>query len=345
MLSKSAGIGPTILVVGNFLGRGLGSKQASESLGEKLADCGWQVITTSPFRAPPLRLAHMLTTAIVRRKVYQIALVDLFSGRAFIWAEWVCRILHKMKKPYVLILRGGNLPQYARQHPERVRQLQNSASALVAPSTYLVRELASYCTQIRIVRQGLDLARYAWRLRTAVQPRLVWLRAYERTYNPLLAVQTMLELLRDFPSISLSMAGPAKDNSLNELHAFLSKCRGADRITLTGALANDKVAAFLSRGDIFLNTTDIDNTPVSVMEAMATGLCAVSTNVGGIPDMLKDGYDALLVPPRNTGAMAAAVRRILTTPDLAQTLSRNRRLAAEQHDWSRVLPEWHALLG
>jgi Glycosyltransferase len=94
-----------------------------------------------------------------------------------------------------------------------------------------------------------------------------------------------------------------------------------------------------------LNTSRVDNTPVSVLEAMACGLCVVSTNVGGISYLLEDGHDALLVPSNDPSAMAAAVHRILVEPSLAKHLSYNARKKSEQFDWSNILPQWEALLG
>ena len=77
---------------------------------------------------------------------------------------------------------------------------------------------------------------------------------------------------------------------------------------------------------------------------MAGGMCIVSTEVGGIPFLLEDGYDALLVPPDEPLAMARAIRRILTEPGLAQQLSFNARRKVEEFDWSKILPQWEDLL-
>jgi glycosyltransferase involved in cell wall biosynthesis len=100
----------------------------------------------------------------------------------------------------------------------------------------------------------------------------------------------------------------------------------------------------LSEGDIFLNTTNHESFGVSVMEAAACGLCIVSTNVGELSLLWQDGHDSLLVQPDDHEAMASAVRGILCEPKLAERLSRNARAKAEQFDWSKILPQWEALL-
>jgi glycosyltransferase involved in cell wall biosynthesis len=100
----------------------------------------------------------------------------------------------------------------------------------------------------------------------------------------------------------------------------------------------------LAQADIFLNTSNVDNTPVSVIEAMATGLCIVSTEVGGVAYLCARGKEALLVPVDDANAMASAVRSILTDPSLSKRLSRAARAKAEGFGWSEVLPKWEGLL-
>ncbi|MFD1079732.1 glycosyltransferase, partial [Longispora fulva] len=96
--------------------------------------------------------------------------------------------------------------------------------------------------------------------------------------------------------------------------------------------------------DIFLNTTNVDNTPVSVIEAMALGLPIVSTDVGGIPFLLSEQKNALLVPPRDAVKMARAVEELLSEPAKAQRLAAAARKKAEDFDWKRVKLQWHQLL-
>src|SRR5947207_7784004 len=174
---------------------------------------------------------------------------------------------------------------------------------------------------------------------------MVWLRAFHRIYAPELAPAVLARLVVDFPDARLAMIGPdKKDGSLEQTKRAAESLQVQDRLAFPGAVPRHEVPALLDEADVFLNTADVDNAPVSVVEAMTAGLCIVSTRVGGIPYLLKDGHDALLVAPRDPDAMAKAVQRILTEPGLAARLSRNARKTAERFDWGTILPQWESLL-
>jgi len=173
----------------------------------------------------------------------------------------------------------------------------------------------------------------------------VWLRAFHEVYNPRIAVQVAASIIREHPECRLFMGGGDKGDGSLQRTEELAKALGiAGSVEFSGKIASSEVPDWLQGGDVFINTTNVDNAPVSVIEAMACGLCVVSTNVGGIPCLLDDGKDALLVPPDDPEAMAAAIRRILTEPGLSERLSKNARRKAEQFDWSSMLPRWEELL-
>jgi glycosyltransferase involved in cell wall biosynthesis len=173
----------------------------------------------------------------------------------------------------------------------------------------------------------------------------MWLRAFHQIYNPSMVPRVLALLEQEYPHIHVTMAGPDKgDGSLQRMQKLAANTNVAERMTVSGVIPKPGIANWLNSGDIFLNTTNVDNTPVSILEAMACGLCVVSTNVGGIPYLLEDEQDALLVPPNNPEAMTFAVKRILTEPGLAEHLSRNGRRKVEQFDWPVILPLWERLL-
>jgi glycosyltransferase involved in cell wall biosynthesis len=335
---------PRVLIAANFLSSGGGSRSVVEDLSERLRARGYELVTASHHRGGLLRGAHMIATALVRRGEYDLAVVDLYSGRAFLIGEALSFVLKALGRPFVLVLRGGSLPEFAARRARRVGACLARAAAVAAPSPYLLEEMRPFHDALQLLPNPVDLAAYEARVRRAAEPRLVWLRSFHEIYNPTLAPKVVALLVRDFPEVRLTMVGRDKgDGSFRRTREAAAALGVADRIDFPGGVLKRDVPAWLSRGDIFLNTTDVDNTPVSVLEAMASGLCVVSTNVGGVPRLLEDGRDALLVPPADAEAMAAAVRRLLEEPALAERLSREGLRKAEQFDWSLVMPRWESL--
>jgi glycosyltransferase involved in cell wall biosynthesis len=335
-----------VLLVGNFLAAPLGGPNVGEELAVRLASSGYSVHTTSSRRRQAIRLIDMVRDVLGERRRYEVAQVDVFSGTAFVFAEVVGTLLRLLHKPYVLTLHGGDLPNFGRRWPRRVERLLRNATAVTAPSRYLREQMRSYRDDIRLLPNAVEVSAYPFHVREQPQPRMLWLRAFHRVYNPTLAAAVLARVAAGSPNAQLTMIGrDKKDGSLEETKRAAAALRVQDRLAFPGAVPKDKVPTWLAAADIFLNTTDSDNTPVSVVEAMAAGLCIVSTNVGGIPQLLEDGLDALLVPPRDPEAMAGAVRRILTEPGLAAALSQNARAKAERLDWSVVLPQWEDLFG
>lgn len=335
---------PGVLLVGNFLSKSGGTEQVSETMAVVLRERGWSVITTSSRKNRPARSADMVGTTYLRRNDYSVAQVAVFSGPAFAWAEAVCGVLRALGKPYILTLHGGSLPQFAADSPRRVRRLLRSASVVTAPSAFLQEEMVAYRPDLALVPNPLFIERYPTRERSRPAPSLAWLRAFHSIYNPTLGPCVVARLKEEFDDVTLTMIGPERDtHSLADTRRKALELGVAERIFFPGGVAKVDVPGQLSAHDVFLNTTNVDNTPVSVMEAMACGMCVVSTDVGGMPYLLEDEVDALLVPPDDPEAMAHAVARVLREPGLAGRLSRNARTKAESFAWSVVLPQWERL--
>lgn len=334
-----------LLLVGNFLSSANGNYNVCEDLAGRLALLGWPVITTSQKQDRLARFTDMVATTWRRRNEYAVAHIDVYSGFAFLWAEATCWILRRARKPYILTLHGGNLPAFAKRWPARVRRLLQYAEVVTTPSEFLRVQLAPYRSDLRLQLNPIDLGLYRFETRPRPQPRLVWLRAFHSIYNPSLTAEVVALLAKDIPEVSLVMYGHDKgDGSLQTMRQLATTLGVSERIQTPGGVPKSEVPERLSAGDIFLNTTHVDNTPISVLEAMACGLCVVSTNVGGMPYLLEHEQDGLLVPPGDAQAMAAAVRRILTEPRLAEKLSANARKKAERFDWSAILQQWEKIL-
>jgi glycosyltransferase involved in cell wall biosynthesis len=292
-----------------------------------------------------VRLLDMVGTAWRARRDYDVGHIDVFSGDAFIWAEASAFALARAGKPYVLTLRGGRLPEFSRRCAGRVSRLLQGAAAVTAPSSYLVEKMRDFRQDVELLPNPIDLSCYPFRERSDITPALMWLRAFHWFYNPPLAVEALDSTRARFPEMRLTMIGPDKrDGALEAVRKTIARLGLEGRVSLRGRIPKAEVGQALSQLDVFLNTADVDNTPVSVLEAMACGMVVISTRVGGIPHLLKDGEDALLVPSRDPAAIAEAVSRVMTDRELTSRLSRNARRKAEQFDWDAILPRWKQLL-
>jgi glycosyltransferase involved in cell wall biosynthesis len=129
-------------------------------------------------------------------------------------------------------------------------------------------------------------------------------------------------------------SGPLRA-SLEQLAATLGI---AGAVEFTGRVDNAGMAALYRSADLMLNPSTVDNMPNSVLEALASGVAVISTNVGGVPFLVEDGKTALLVPPASPEAMAAAMLRLAASPELAARLRAAGLHYVQQYAWPGVRP-------
>ena len=333
-----------ILFIGNFLSASEKSRSVSEDLAQRLSERGWSIATSSSIGNRFLRLLDMIASSVRHGRISDIAIIEVYSGPAFMWAEVTGRILKLLGKPIVLVLHGGNLPSFSKNNHKRVSRSLRAADAVVSPSHFLQRQLSNFRNDIQVIPNAIDLIDAGADEKVRVKADIAWLRAFHEIYNPALAVKVLSIVLKKFPEATLTMYGPDKgDGSLQETKRVAENLGIIGRIVFAGQIPKTDVQGKLSGHSIFINTTKVDNTPVSVIEAMAARLAIISTDVGGVPDLLEHEKTALLVPPNDVDAMAEAVIRILTEDGLVERLSVNARREAEKYSWDIVIPQWEQL--
>ena len=95
-------------------------------------------------------------------------------------------------------------------------------------------------------------------------------------------------------------------------------------VTFTGAVPPAEISRYYAEADIYVQAPRIDNMPLSVLEAFASGLPVVSTDVGGVPNILTHGMHGLLAPENDDEAIAAQVLTLLESPAYARQLAGSR---------------------
>jgi glycosyltransferase involved in cell wall biosynthesis len=332
----------TILYIGNKLSRHGFTPTNIETLGPQLQQ-SYNVITTSHQKNKLVRLADIALT-IIRHPKADVMLIDTYSTSAFRFAKMAGSLARRFDIPYIPILHGGNLPKKLSKATDADRLFFEEAFKLVAPSQYLFQQFQQLgLNGLVFIPNNIFLNQYPFKKRETIRPKLLWVRSFHKMYNATMALQVMRQLVQLYPDAELCMVGPDKDGSLDQAKRLAANFKLTDKIKFTGKLDRADWHKLSEGYDIFINTTTVDNTPVSVIEGLALGLPVISTNVGGIPYLLSDGENALLVPNADAEAMVAAIGRLVAEPGLAQRLSAGSTKLVQAFDWENVRHQWDGL--
>lgn len=332
-----------LLYIGNQLSKHGYNKTTIETLGQQLEQEHYLVVYASDKKSFPFRMLDMVCDVFKYSNKVSYLLIDTYSTKAF-WYAFVCsQFARILSIKYIPILHGGDLPNRLKRNPRLCRLVFANAYCNVAPSGYLKQafEQEGYSNVLHIPNT-IALENYTFKQRVQFAPKLLWVRAFASIYNPMMAVKVLVDLQKKYPKATLTMVGPDKDGSLLTTKTFASDA--SVPVTFTGKLSKEDWWQLASTHDIFMNTTHFDNTPVSVMEAMALGLPVVSTNVGGIPFLLTHEVDALLVDDADVSAMVEAIERLLAHPEETQQMVLNAKHLVAQMDWQVVKKQWINLL-
>jgi glycosyltransferase involved in cell wall biosynthesis len=152
----------------------------------------------------------------------------------------------------------------------------------------------------------------------------------------------LLEAVRELPGSHVRVAGPVSREFEHMLSGLISRTGG--RVELLGSVSRERVVQLLCESDVFVLPTHREGFPISLLEAMSAGLAVVTTPVGAIPEIVRDGIDGILVPPRDVGALRAAIVHLASDPELRSRLGAQAaaRVASEFQD-SVVVPRLAAL--
>ena len=331
-----------VMLLGNFLSqKRKGGQWVCETLEQCFRGVGWRVYSASNCEGRLARLLDMTLSCIRHRADFDVALVDVYSGKAFYLAEWICCVLRILRKPYVLSLHGGRLPEFSANRQRRVLRLLRNATAVTAPSPWMCSQMKPYFEHVSFLPNPVDLTRFQTDVRQRIRPRLVWVRAFESMYCPEMALEVLYQLRSFHADAKLTLVGRDKlDGSLDRVKKKIISLRLEDSVAIVPGVPNEEIPKYLSDADIFINTSRVDNAPVSVVEALAGGLCVVSTSVGGIADLVDDGRTGMLVARDDVAGMVAAIRRIIRDQSFSTQMGNVGRQSVSKYAVSEVVDRW-----
>ena len=332
-----------ILIVGLFLSeknRHLTMRTAADQLAELLQQNGVQTINVSNKLNKFRRFAETVLTILLARKQYDIGIVPLYGGTmSYIWEAVSSGLLRLLNKKVVLIVHGGSIPATMNTSPGRYLRSFKKADVVICPSAYLQTVLQGYGIESMLIENVVQLREYTYRDKHTFAPSLFWMRTLEEVYNPAMAIQVGGLLAKRYPQFKMVMAGYDR-GLLPQLQALAAGLGIGDRVIFPGYISQQQKEAFAAGYDIYICTNRIDNAPVSFIEMMAMGLPIVSVKVGGIPYIIKDGENGLLVAPDDATAMAEVIISLVQQPGKARYLAENGYTFSRGFDAAPVFAKW-----
>lgn len=249
-------------------------------------------------------------------------------------AVLICRLLGKRT---VLHYHSGEAEDHLARWGIFVHPWLRLVDEIVVPSGYLRSVFARHGYRARMIRNVVDTSRFRYRERAPLHPRLLSTRNLEPYYRVDNTLEAFAHLKVQYPGAVLTVAGYGSEEG--RLHQLATRL-GIGGIRFAGRVEPPSMPGLYEEADIFVNSSVVDNQPVSVLEAFAAGLPVVSTGSGDIANMVRNGETGLIVPPGDPAAMAKAVATLLENSERARLMAHRARQEVEKFAWPQVREEW-----
>jgi glycosyltransferase involved in cell wall biosynthesis len=194
-----------------------------------------------------------------------------------------------------------------------------------------------FALQAAPVAHLADLSQFSYRLREPLQPHLVCTRGFHPYYCVDAVVKAFVQVKREFPQAQLDLVGGGPLEG--EIRQLVSELK-IGGVNFCGVASRNEIGKYYDRADIFINASRLDNMPVSVLEAFASGTPVISTAPEGMRYLVEHGRTGLLSEPGDPDALALNIIRVLRDPQLARRLSLNAAEEVKRYDWTKVRTQW-----
>lgn len=279
-----------------------------------------------------------LPTLLVLR---QVDVVHVFSASywSFLLAQVPAIVMARLfRKRIILNYHSGEAQDHLSNWGRRVHPWLRRVDHIVVPSRYLQKVFAQHGYDTQVIRNMVDTSAFRFRERRPLRPRLLSTRNLEPLYAVMNTLRAFVIVQQSWPDASLTIAGYGSQEQ--ELRDWVRHNR-ISGVSFAGRVEPAAMPALYDRSDVFLNSSLIDNQPISILEAFAAGLPVVSTPVGDIPAMLQDGAAGCLVSRQDPEAMAIAINALLENPHEASAMALRARAEVDRYTWRNLRNEWH----
>ena len=295
-----------------------------------------------------IKYVRTVTTSILYwlnllREVRKYDVIHIFSASylSFLIAPTPAILVSKLYgKKIVLNYHSGEAEDHLRSWRRSTIPILNLCDAIVVPSEYLVRVFAGFGLETSAIFNIIELDKFAFRERNQLRPVFLSNRNLEPHYGVDCVLRAFALIQQQTPEASLTVVG---DGSQREALERLKTELNLQHTSFTGRVEHVEIYDHYTNADVFLNASRIDNQPLSILEAFACGLPVVTTDAGGIPDIVTDKHTGYVVPVDHCEALAERATKLLADRNIAITMTKNAREECSKYTWEVVCEQWLTL--
>ena len=279
-----------------------------------------------------------LTKLLLNVPRYDLIHVSSAAHTGFILATTPPVVIGKLfGRRVVLNYHAGQAEEHLRVWGRTAKPVIRMADATVVSSGWLVDVFARHGLRARAIFNHVDLDEFKFRERRPLRPAFLSNRNFDPIYNVPCVLRAFALIQKRYTDARLLVAG---DGPQRDEIEGLARALDLRNVEFTGLLAPGEMPRLSDSADIYLNATNVDNMPLSILEAFAAGLPVVTTNAGGIPYLVEHERTGLLVERDDHEALAAGAVRLLEDEELDARLARSARAECDKYRWAAVRGQW-----
>jgi glycosyltransferase involved in cell wall biosynthesis len=277
---------------------------------------------------------------LLLREIYKFDVVQVFSSATtgYIIATLPPLVVSKIYgRKVVLNYHSGELARHIEDWKLSALPTMRKFDEIVVPSQFLVDVFEKYGVKARAIFNFVDSANFRFRAREIFRPVFLSNRNFEAHYNVGDCLRAFQIVQRRFPEAALLIAGfGTEESSLKRLAGDLNLAN----VEFTGKVTNEEMARLYEKADVYLNSSLVDNMPLSFIEAFSCGVPVVSYATGGIPYLVEAGETGLLVAPGDFEKLAQKAIFLLENQEFTKKIVAKARGEVVKYSWENVRERW-----
>jgi glycosyltransferase involved in cell wall biosynthesis len=265
-------------------------------------------------------------------------IMESYAGGALVLCKY---FFPKAKR--ILTLQSGDLDDAKKQSKFLIKIffkiIHFAPHKITAISNFLAKRAINLGVKkenVFVIPNGVDLSRFS-KSEEKIKDRVVYVGrlSWEKGLNYL--IEAWVSVIKAVPSAKLVIIGEGKEREA--IKKMIKELKITDSVILTGNLAYEKVPSEIKRSEIFVCPSLAEGLGIVFIEAQACGVPPIGTRVGGIPDVIQDGENGLLIEPKNSDQIRDAILKLLNDKELAKRLGERGLETCKRFEWKKILEE------